>query len=525
MSEDKVPPQVEVDTNSSNDLSGADLGDGHLELRQHSSAEIESLGKWYDKKFRVFGAGFRFSDSMTQVVMLSFVVFMTPGMYNALSGIGASIKDVKTSDNSVVALYSTFATIGFFGGTICNTIGVRASLIFGGIGYALYSASLLCYYHTENKGFVIFAGAFLGVCASVLWAAQGSIIMSYPAEGQKGRALMVFWVIFNLGAVIGSIIPLANNLENKNSFVNDGTYIAFIILMCLGSVIAFFMLPISKVWKADGTRVMTKAHPNWKKELMDMGRLLIKEPKIYFLFPMFFSSNWFYTYQFNEFNAGRFNLRTRSLNSLLYWFSQMVGAVAIGTVLDMGRYRRSVRAKIGWVIVFLTGMAIWGGGLKFQLGFTREDVTPIKHADGTITPARLAPIDYKEGKYIGPMFLYMFYGVYDAIFQNFILWTLGAMSNNPKKTALYGGFYKGIQSAAAAIAWRLDAMGHLYMAMFGSSWGLVQGSLLIAAPLILFKITDHTELEDDGMENIFDADELRSVKSTVGSNLPNDEKV
>lgn len=97
---------------------------------------------------------------MVQICMCAFVIFMTPGMYNALTGIGASISDKPTADNASVALYSTFATIGFFGGTICNTIGVRASLMLGGIGYALYAGSLLSFNHNENKGFVIFAGAF-----------------------------------------------------------------------------------------------------------------------------------------------------------------------------------------------------------------------------------------------------------------------------------------------------------------------------------------------------------------------------
>ena len=174
---------------------------------------------WYNKKIGFLPP---YSMAMFQIVMLSFVVFMTPGMFNALSGLGGGgISDIKTADNANVALYSTFATIGFFGGTICNYIGVRASLCFGGTGYAMYAASLLCYYHTQNSGFVIFAGAYLGVCAGCLWAAQGAIILSYPTENRKGTAIMVFWIIFNLGAVIGAIIPLANNLENKGSAVKE----------------------------------------------------------------------------------------------------------------------------------------------------------------------------------------------------------------------------------------------------------------------------------------------------------------
>ncbi|KAK6464644.1 major facilitator superfamily domain-containing protein [Scheffersomyces coipomensis] len=481
----------------------------HIALKRHTEEEIESSGLWYDKKRSIGLFSFRYSSAMTQIVMLAFVLFMTSGMFNSLSGIGASISDVATSDNANVALYSTFASIGFFGGTICNTIGVKPSLIFGGFGYALYAASLFVFNRVENKGFVIFAGAFLGLCAAVLWAAQGTIIMSYPTEDKKGRAIMIFWIIFNLGAVIGAIVPLANNIENQNTgAVSNGTFVAFIILMCLGSVIASFMLPMEKVWKTDGTRVMTQKHPNWKTELIGLWKLLISEPKILLLFPMFFASNWFYTYQFNDFNAGRFNVRTRSLNSLLYWASQMGGSVVIGTILDLKRFKRSTRARIGWVIVFVLGMGIWGGGLKFALQFDRWDVN-------AANPDALVPIDYTHGNYIGPMFLYMFYGAFDAIFQSFIFWTLGALSNNPKKTALYAGFYKGIQSAGAAIAWRLDAIAIPYMDLFGSAWGLTNGSLLIAAPLILFRITDTTEAEADGITQIMEDSELTVVKSTT----------
>jgi hypothetical protein len=35
------------------------------------------------------------------------------------------------------------------------------------------------------------------------------------------------------------------------------------------------------------------------------------------------------------------------------------------------------------------------------------------------------------------------------------------------------------------------------MIEFASSWGLVAGSLIIAAPVILFKIKEHTDVEAD----------------------------
>ena len=95
---------------------------------------------------------------------------------------------------------------GFFAGSIVNTIGIKLSLSFGGLGYCIYIASFLCYSHTQNVGFNVFAGALLGVCAGILWSAQGAIMLAYPPEASKGRYISWFWMIFNLGGVIGSLV-------------------------------------------------------------------------------------------------------------------------------------------------------------------------------------------------------------------------------------------------------------------------------------------------------------------------------
>jgi MFS family permease len=128
-------------------------------------------------------------------------------------------KFVAPANNANVALYSTFSVVGFFAGTFTNKLGIKLTLSFGGLGYFIYASSLLSYNHTQNDGFLIFAGALLGVCAGLLWTAQGAIMMSYPPEGSKGRYISWFWMIFNLGAVIGSLVRFyLLNIEFHTSF-------------------------------------------------------------------------------------------------------------------------------------------------------------------------------------------------------------------------------------------------------------------------------------------------------------------
>lgn len=134
-------------------------------------------------------------------------------MYNALSGLGGG-GQVNAQDNNkgAIAIYTTFSVVGFFAGTITNRLGIKLTLALGGFGYSVYASALLCYNHTQNAGFLIFAGTLLGACAGLLWCAQGAIMMSYPLEGSKGKYISWFWMIFNLGAVIGSLVSSSSEI-------------------------------------------------------------------------------------------------------------------------------------------------------------------------------------------------------------------------------------------------------------------------------------------------------------------------
>lgn len=194
------------------------------------------------------------------------------------------------------------------------------TLAFGGIGYCIYAISLLVSVHKDVSGFNIFAGALLGVCAGLLWTAQGTIILSYPQEEKKGRYFAMFWMIFNLGGVIGSLIPLGQDINIKtNATVTDGVYIAFIILMFSGAVIALLLCNAGDVIRDDGTRVVLMKNPSWQSEFIGLYETFKYEPFVCLLFPMFWSSNWFYPYQQNAINGARFDTRTKALNDCLYW--------------------------------------------------------------------------------------------------------------------------------------------------------------------------------------------------------------
>ena len=175
----------------------------HDNYGQAESGPVTLPPGWKYKKYGIIP---HYASPPFQLALVAIVCFLCPGMFNAVNGLGGGGQlDPKTSDNANVAVYSTFSVIGFFAGTFANRLGLKLTLSLGGFGYFIYVSSYLCFNHTANEGFVIFAGALLGVCAGLLWSAQGAIMMSYPSEGSKGRYISWFWMIFNLGAVIGSL--------------------------------------------------------------------------------------------------------------------------------------------------------------------------------------------------------------------------------------------------------------------------------------------------------------------------------
>ncbi|KAI9718614.1 MAG: hypothetical protein M1812_004065 [Candelaria pacifica] len=420
----------------------------HNDLKLQSTEEAGAPAAptgWRYRPFRLGAFTVVYASPPTQLVLVALVCFLCPGMFNALNGLGGGGQlAAAAADNANVSLYSTFSVVGFFAGTFANALGIKLTLSFGGLGYCIYASALLCYNHTKNSGFLIFAGALLG-------------------------------------------IPLGENLHSTNNQVNDGTYIGFIVLMFVGAVLAWCLIDAKNIIRSDGSRVIAMKHPTWRSEFLGLWEVLRNDSFIVLLFPAFLASNWFYTYQFNDFNLARFNIRTRALNNTLYWSSQIIGAYTFGYALDSRAFRRSVRAKAALSALFCLTMAIWGGGYAYQRGYTRGETTAKDYIKS----------DWTDHGYVGPMFLYMFYGFYDAAWQTCIYWFMGALTNSSRKAANFAGFYKGIQSAGAAIIYRIDALDKPFMNIFASSWALLAGSLIVAAPVIIWKIKDTVPVETD----------------------------
>ncbi|TFK49311.1 MFS general substrate transporter [Heliocybe sulcata] len=431
------------------------------------------------QRFRIF-----YYSPYTQVSLLGLVCFTCAGLYNAMTGLGGGGQvDPKTSANANSALYASLAVLSFFAGSIMNVLGPRLTLFIGTTGYILGLVSYLVINIHPNAGwFVITAGAIEGLGAALLWTAQSTLMMAYPTDMQRGRFIGIFWAIYNLGGVVGAAVSLVH----YTATVSNGTYIGLISLNSAGMAIPIFMADPRRMTRSDGSKVTTPRRPSWTSELHGLFIVLVTDPTVILLFPMFFASNWYFTWQFNDYNAALFNVRARSLNNLLYWICTIMGSTIIGFVLDQPRLTRRFRAFSGWTLVLSMTFIVHGWAFMYQRQYTRQSL-----------PANAIKMDIHDEGYVGRTLLYMLCGALGAMYQTFVYWILGAMTNDPAKLAYYAGFYHSIQSAGAAGVFRTDAVGLPYMNIFVSTWVLLVVGLVFALPVLYLRIRN-LENGDDG---------------------------
>nr|XP_043610292.1 UNC93-like protein 1 [Erigeron canadensis] len=433
---------------------------------------------------------FRYNSPLIQVGLIGLVCFCCPGMFNALSGMGGGGQlDHTAGNNANTALYTTFAIFGILGGGIYNILGPRLTLFAGCSTYIVFAGSFLYYNHHHQQGFVVFAGALLGVGAGLLWAGQGAIMTSYPPAHRKGTYISMFWSIFNMGGVIGGLIPFIMNYNRETAVsVNDGTYIGFMVFMTIGTVLSLAILHPSKVIREDGSHCTNIKYSSVVTESVEIVKLF-GNWKMLLIVPAAWASNFFYSYQFNNVNGALFNLRTRGLNNVFYWGAQMIGSVFIGYIMDFSFKSRKKRGLVGITVVAVIGTGIWIGGLFNQRGYNYHDVKN----------ESLKLLDFKKSgnDFAGPFVLYFSYGLLDAMFQSMVYWVIGGLANDSVILSRYAGFYKGVQSAGGAVAWQIDTHHVPFMTQLIVNWVLTTISYPLLALLVIKAVKDEDEVEEE----------------------------
>lgn len=405
-----------------------------------------------------------FRSAASQNVIVGIICFCGPGMFNALNGLGdAGGNDPAIASAMNAVVYLCFAVSGLSGGLAYKLLGGRTLLSVGALTYCAYAWGAYAWGAWGASWLALLGAGLLGFGAGGLWTSQGVITLSFAAEHEKGHFVAVFWCIFNLGGLFGGMLTFLLNsgidASDAAGGVSATTYFVFIAVMVAGALLALCLVVSPEhIVRSDGSSPARREERSLRHELA----LVVRVPTERFMLlltPLLISSNWAYTYNFNALNAALFNARTRGLNAAFFWGAQMLAAWALGKQLDgvwwpaRGLGRRS-RALLGSAIVYAAWVAQSTYALAVQFG-TYGSSCPSKADTGCAGPK----IDVASSRWPVPGLLFAFMGVADAFIQSYCLWLIGSHTSDPYATGRYGGYFKGVQSAGAGVAWMIDALG------------------------------------------------------------------
>eukprot|EP00039_Didymoeca_costata_P009928 m.132607 g.132607 ORF g.132607 m.132607 type:complete len:493 (-) comp14650_c0_seq1:1402-2880(-) len=428
-----------------------------------------------------------------QLLTLGLIAFCCPGIFNALIGMAGGIDDPDVSNLANSLLYACLAAGSLVAPVWCNRIGPRATLSLGTFGYAMYPTMLFCYSREiVSSDIVVIAACINGLGAAFVWTAQGQLCLAYPTKGVKGKYFSYFWLLYNSGGVGGGIVGFLSNYHSDTATEASMAYFIIILsLMLCGLLLSFTLYAPEDVLRTDGTMVVNVPLGSLWEEIKTMASLLTRK-RILLLIPMFMYSSWVYSYQYGVYNAGMFNSRTQGWNTAWFWFAEMIGAYAMGRLLDahtLGTLRE--RATYSLMIIFCMFNLTWFLALRILTGDKIDKY-------GEREPA----LDFKDYAILGPFWTYMAWGLTDILVNSWIYWVLGQFSDDLTQLSRYIGVLKASQGCGAGIAW---ALGHTpALTQIGVNWGL----FLFASGCAWIVATQELRERNDTFDLLTDAENM-----------------
>ncbi|KAL1901094.1 hypothetical protein Sste5346_002161 [Sporothrix stenoceras] len=389
----------------------------------------------------------RLNNPFIQNLLSAACLFCNPGLYLAVSLLGAGggrPTSTTMANISNGTLYGVFVFSALMAGTVLNTLGPRYTMMFGITGYPVYIGSMWYFDAQGHLWYPVFAGAYLGLCAGCLWTTAAYMSNAYAEEKDKGLWRAIQWTGNISGAAVGASVALGISWHSTAASVPHSVYIVFIVIQVASVGFACLLLPSNQLRRADGTALAAFEHLTAWESLKITGSLF-KDWRILIMIPTFFAGEMFFPLQASM-NAYAFNLRTRTLNSLLNNLIQIPVTLGVGLLLDterLGSRQRRAFYGITFDAIWITGAYIaqtaWLASWKFDRSVSGPS------------------IDCTDKAYAGAVVIYMFYAAQYGVFQNVVLYVLGSLTNEPRKLAAMGGFFVAWLSAGTAVSFGVDA--------------------------------------------------------------------
>ncbi|KAF7322438.1 hypothetical protein HMN09_00021900 [Mycena chlorophos] len=417
----------------------------------------------HDRKNDVYKVHW-FRSTIFQVFVVSGVFFCAPGMYNALTALGAGGLATPWYANATAAAgYAFMAVLCITGGIIVSKIGVNAALTIASMGDIIYAGSLYLNSKNGTQWFLMFGSIYSGCTDGLMYTVEGPVITSYPEPDRRGRMLGL-WVGLRTAAPVigGAIIFGLNNKIDSTGGVSLRTYLVIIGIMCCGPFISLLLSHPEKVQRRDGVKIAFRKM-DWSTTLTEWWRIVCSKD-ILLLCPLFFTS-WFSQSYTGTMQTQYMNVRTRSLCAFIIPFGDIAGGFLVGYFLDIKRLSIKQRARWSFGVIMVSSLAlwVWTAVVTKQL----EDTHPV--------------IDWTSGGIFASTFtLFFLFDLVTMATQTSLFWIIGQMSDDFIALSYMTGTLRGVECAGQAVAFGIKSEDTTNWLSVGLNVGLIVFSIPFA---------------------------------------------
>ncbi|KAK4936650.1 hypothetical protein LTR10_022502 [Elasticomyces elasticus] len=298
-----------------------------------------------------------------QNVISGICLFFAVGIYTAVLNLGAGGAQADSAHvNNIVAasLYSIFGVVAFFAGSILNKLGPRYTMMIGAFGYPFYITGLWYFDKKGSSGYAITGGCVLGVGAAMLWTVSNYVAFAYGAEHQKAGFYATQAVLNTCGNFIAACVVFG--ITHNNSLpdgVPESVYASFFCLMLMAIVAGWFLCKPQEIRRKDGQPLAVFKNESYWQEIKGCASLL-KDVKTWLLLPALLCAENPLVLQ-PTISAYWFDLRTRSLITLITAVIQLLAFIGFQAILDLEKLSRRARAYAGFAILFTILVAAYTG--------------------------------------------------------------------------------------------------------------------------------------------------------------------
>tara|TARA_B110000305_G_C19418187_1_gene629241 strand:- start:51 stop:1094 length:1044 start_codon:yes stop_codon:yes gene_type:complete len=320
-----------------------------------------------------------FRSPMGQTIVLGLIFFFTFTAYLTIQALSADLYGEKLGSYVPFSIYGFFTVFCFVSPAITNKLGCKNAMFFGVLGYAcLVLASLVYFLDRENhpnsetyQSVVLIGASLLGVGAALLWTGQGRLILQYSDGSDGGTLFSVFWMLFNMAALVGGVLTFFI-FGNSDVSDDDGTasdaptanstlFIIFLAFVLCGACATRFILDATELErdnKGHSNNIFNNHNSNnalpllvgdknglqplfevevsesdWVTEFVETIKLF-GTSRMAVLAILFLYTGYNQPYQLVTFGNRFFTSQTLGLGMIVFYGAEIVGGLWIGQFLD-----------------------------------------------------------------------------------------------------------------------------------------------------------------------------------------------